>query len=157
MDNSNPILFYGTKDVYGCFSNFSPHWIKLDGKSWPTTEHYFQAQKFAGTPHEDAIRLASSPKQAAQMGRDRKHPLRTDWESVKNDVMRRAVKAKFEQHEEVRQTLLETGDAKIIENAPGDYYWGIGTRGTGKNMLGVILMEVREQLRTQNNSNSPQS
>ncbi len=146
MNQSNPILFYGTKDFYGCFSNFSPHWIKLDSQSWPTSEHYFQAQKFVGTPHEDAIRLASSPKQAAQMGRDRKRPLRADWEDVKDDVMRRAVRAKFEQHEEIRQILLGTGDAEIIENAPGDYYWGIGTRGDGKNMLGIILMEVRAEL-----------
>ena len=147
MNQTNAISFYGTKDFYGCFSNFSPHWIKLDGKSWPTTEHYFQAQKFAGTPHEDAIRRASSPKQAAQMGRDRKRPLRADWESVKDDVMRRAVKAKFEQHPEIRAVLLGTGDAEIIENAPGDYYWGCGSRGDGKNMLGIILMEVREELR----------
>lgn len=146
MNQTNPILFYGTKDFYGCFSNFSPHWIKLDGKSWPTTEHYFQAQKFVGTEHEDAIRRASSPKSAAQMGRDRKRPLRADWEEVKDDVMRRAVQAKFEQHEEIRQILLGTGDAEIIENAPGDYYWGCGSRGTGKNMLGIILVEVREAL-----------
>ena len=153
MNQTNFILFYGANNDYGCFSNFSPHWIKLDGQSWPTTEHYFQAQKFVGTPHEDAIRRASSPKQAAQMGRDRKRPLRADWEAVKDDVMRRAVKAKFEQHEEIRQILFDTGDAEIIENAPGDYYWGIGSRGDGKNMLGIILMEMRAQLRAQNNSN----
>lgn len=147
MNKPNPILFYGTNDQYGCFSNFSAHWIKLDGKSWPTTEHYFQAQKFVGTEHEDAIRLAHSPKNAANMGREHKRPLRADWEEVKDDVMRRAVRAKFEQHEEIRQILLETGDAEIIENAPGDYYWGIGSRGDGKNMLGILLMEVREQLR----------
>lgn len=146
MNKANPILFYSTKDHYGCFSNFSPHWIALDGHSWPTTEHYFQAQKFVGTPHEEAIRRAATPKQAAQMGRDRKRPLRADWEEVKDDIMRRAVQAKFEQHEEIRQILLNTGDAEIIENAPGDYYWGCGSRGTGKNRLGIILMEVRAEL-----------
>lgn len=149
MKQTIPILFYGTKDHYGCFSNFSAHWIKLDGKSWPTTEHYFQAQKFVGTEHEDKIRGAASPKNAATMGRERKRPLRADWELVKDGVMRRAVRAKFEQHEEIRQILLDTGDAEIIENAPGDYYWGIGTRGDGKNMLGIILMEVREELRAE--------
>ena len=149
MKKTEPISFYGTKDFYGCFSNFSAHWIKLDGKSWPTTEHYFQAQKFVGTKHEEAIRLASSPKQAAQMGRDRKKPLRADWEESKDDVMRRAVRAKFDQHPEIRAVLLGTGDAEIIENAPGDYYWGIGTRGDGKNMLGIILMEVRAALRVE--------
>lgn len=143
------ITFYGTKDQYGCFSNFSAHPIQLDGKEWPTTEHYFQAQKFVGTPHEERIRVATSPLIAARMGRERSRPLRADWESVKDDVMRRAVLAKFSQHETARETLLGTGDAEIIENAPRDYYWGCGSKGTGQNKLGQILVEVREMLREQ--------
>jgi ribA/ribD-fused uncharacterized protein len=58
-----PIYFYSSRDAYGCFSNFSPHGVELKGAWWPTTEHYFQAQKFAGTPHEGAARLAKTPKQ----------------------------------------------------------------------------------------------
>jgi ribA/ribD-fused uncharacterized protein len=142
-----PILFYGTKDKYGCFSNFSAHGITLDGKYWKTTEHYFQAQKFVGTEFEDVIRLLQSPKMAAIAGRDRKKPLRSDWEQVKDDVMRRAVKTKFTQHKELRELLLSTGEDEIIENAPGDYYWGCGKTGIGQNKLGIILMEVRTQLR----------
>lgn len=65
-----PIYFYSARDAYGCFSNFSPHGVALKGAWWPTTEHYFQAQKFAGTPYEDAVRLAKTPKQATAMGRD---------------------------------------------------------------------------------------
>lgn len=141
------IYFYSTTDSYGCFSNFSAHGFQLDGKYWKTSEHYFQAKKFAGTPHEHEIRAAKTPKQAAQMGRDRKRPLRKDWESVKDNIMRRAIRAKFETHADIRAILLNTGDAPIVENAPGDYYWGCGQDGTGKNMLGKILMEVRDALR----------
>jgi hypothetical protein len=65
------IYFYGTRDKYGCFSNFSPHGFELDGVYWPTSEHYFQAQKFAGTPHADQIRQVKTPKDAARLGRDR--------------------------------------------------------------------------------------
>ncbi len=101
----------------------------------------------AFSEHETIVHQAKTPGDAARLGRERKRPLRADWESVKDDVMRRAVKAKFEQHEDIREILLKTGDAEIIENAPGDYYWGIGSRGDGKNMLGIILMEVREELR----------
>ena len=114
---------------------------------WPTSEHYFQAQKFAGTAHEEAIRLANTPKQAAEMGRDRKRPLREDWEHVKGDMMREAVRQKFGTHKDIQQILLDTGDEEIVENAPSDYYWGIGADGSGKNMLGKILMEVRGELR----------
>lgn len=149
---SNPsnmaITFYSTREEpYGCFSNFSPHGFELDGKYWPTSEHYFQAQKFAGTPHEEAVRQAPSPKQAAKMGRERSRPLRPDWEHIKDDVMRRAVLRKFETHADIGEILLSTGDEEIVENAPGDWYWGIGKDGTGKNMLGQILMETRSLLR----------
>jgi hypothetical protein len=88
-----------------------------------------------------------TPKDAARMGRDRSRPLRSDWERVKDDIMRKAVLRKFETHADIREVLLSTGDAPIVENAPGDYYWGCGADGSGKNMLGQILMEVREILR----------
>lgn len=141
------IYFYGTRTQYGCFSNFSRHGFELDGVWWPTSEHYFQAQKFAGTPHANQIREVKTPKDAARMGRDRSRPLRSDWEQVKDDIMRKAVLRKFETHADIREVLLSTGDAPIVENAPGDYYWGCGADGSGKNMLGQILMEVREILR----------
>ena len=143
-----PIFFYSTREQpYGCFSNFSPHGVELDGRWWPTTEHYFQAQKFAGPEHQEAVRRAATPKQAAELGRDCGRPLRPDWEEVKDDVMRRAVLRKFETHAALRELLLGTGDEEIVENAPGDYYWGCGADGTGKNMLGKILVEVRTILR----------
>lgn len=141
------IYFYTAGEAYGCFSNFSRHGFELDGLYWKTSEHYFQAQKFAGTKYETRIREARSPKDAANLGRRRDFPLRKDWESVKDDVMRRAVLKKFQTHEDIRGILLNTGEEAIVENAPGDYYWGCGQDGTGKNMLGVILMEVRDQLR----------
>ena len=94
----NVIEFYSTTGEFGCFSNFSRHSIFIKKKRWPTTEHYFQAQKFAGEPDEEAVRMASKPAQAASMGRDRKRPLRRDWESVKERVMFDALRAKFTQH-----------------------------------------------------------
>jgi ribA/ribD-fused uncharacterized protein len=150
------IYFYSTREApYGCFSNFSSHGIEMDGQWWPTTEHYFQAQKFAGTPYTEKVRLATSPKQAAEIGRDRRLPLRPDWERVKDDVMRRAVLRKFETHAQIREILLATGEEDIVENTKHDYYWGCGQDGSGKNMLGQILVEVRAILREQvDNMNS---
>jgi N-glycosidase YbiA len=149
--SEDTVYFYSTQGEYGCFSNFSPHGFQLDGKYWKTSEHYFQAQKFV--PHQEhveAVRLAKTPKQAAEMGRDRKRPLRKDWEKVKEDVMRKALLAKFRTHADLRETLLQTGDAPIVENAPGDYHWGCGRDGSGKNRLGVLLMQIREVLRDEN-------
>lgn len=141
------IYFYSTRSEYGSFSNFSHHGFELDGEHWLTTEHYFQAQKFPETEHCEQIRQAKTPKDAAKMGRERSRPLRQDWEKVKDDIMRKAVLCKFETHADIREILLATGDEEIVENAPGDYYWGCGKDGSGKNMLGQILMEVREILR----------
>ena len=143
-----PIYFYSVREEpYGAFSNFSAHGFTLEGHYWRTSEHYFQASKFIGTPHYEAVRDAKSPKDAANMGRERSRPLRPDWEEVKEDVMRRALAAKFAAHPELRQRLLETGDAPLVENAPGDRYWGCGADGTGKNRLGHLLVELRSNLR----------
>jgi ribA/ribD-fused uncharacterized protein len=145
------INFYSATGEHGCFSNFSRHSVFLKGKRWPTSEHYFQAQKFVGEPDEEAIRKASKPSEAASMGRDRKRPLRRDWESVKEGVMLDALRAKFTQHEELKAILLGTGDAVLVEHTAKDSYWGDGGDGSGKNRLGQLLMKVREELRAQNN------
>jgi N-glycosidase YbiA len=143
----NAICFYSVSAAYGEFSNFSAHPIELKGRVWPTSEHYFQAQKFAGTPYEEEVRLAKSPMIAARLGRSRKQPLRSDWESVKEQVMQEALHAKFTQHAPLRTLLLQTGDAELIEHTRNDNYWGDGGDGSGKNRLGQLLMELRSQLK----------
>ena len=141
------INFYLIDHDYGEFSNFAPYPIQLDGKTWPTTEHYFQAQKFHGTAHEEDIRLVGSPMTAARMGRDRDRPLRPDWEAAKDNIMRVALHAKFTQHTVLTELLLGTGDNTIVEHTKNDSYWGDGGDGTGHNMLGIMLMELRTALR----------
>ena len=142
----NRILFYRISEPYGEFSNFAPCPVKLKGHTWPTTEHYFQAQKFSGTEHEHDIRKTKSPMIAARLGRSRKLPLRKDWDSAKDNVMREALRAKFTQHADLRALLLGTGDAILVEHTEKDNYWGDAGNGTGKNRLGQLLMELREQL-----------
>ena len=142
-----PVYFYSASGEHGGFSNFAAYPIKLKNRTWTTSEHYFQAQKFADTPHEEHVRKAKGPGEAARMGRDRKRPLRKDWESVKDGVMLDAVRAKFAQHEELAKILLETGEAELVEHTVRDRYWADGGDGSGKNMLGRILMQVREELR----------
>lgn len=141
---TNKIKFYSTTDEYGEFSNFAPFPIKLKKKLWPTSEHYFQAMKFQDAKDRNEIQKAKTPMEAVRKGRDRKRKLRRDWESVKEQVMRDAVLAKFSQHPELTELLLSTGDAVIVEHTENDAYWG---DGKGKNRLGHILMSVREQLR----------
>lgn len=142
------IRFYRTRGPHGYMSNFSPHgFTDESGNYWPTSEHYYQAAKFLG--HDDLIeqvRLAKSPMAAASLGR-RLSPLREDWEDVKDDVMRRALFLKFTQNLDIQMNLLETGDDTLIEDSPTDFYWGCGASNNGKNMLGKLLMELRDDLR----------
>lgn len=79
----------------------------------------------------------------------RKVDLRTDWDLVKLDVMRRVVRAKFEQHPNLAQYLLDTGDAELIEgNTWHDVYWGVDLKtDEGENHLGKILMALRQEFR----------
>ena len=120
----------------------------VDGKSWPTSEHYFQAQKFVGTPYVDVIRKLKAPREAFQMSRDPKVSRwrRKDWESVKDDIMLKALLCKFTQHKRLRKKLLETGSKKLIEHTFNDSYWGDGGDGSGGNKLGQLLMQVRKKL-----------
>jgi ribA/ribD-fused uncharacterized protein len=143
---AEPIHFYSVGDPYGEFSNFSAHPITLGKKKWPTSEHYFQAQKFENPSDREEVRKANSPMLAARLGRDRKKKLRKDWEAVKVGIMRQALEAKFTQHPELKELLLSTGTAKLVEHTANDHYWGDGGDGTGKNMLGMLLMGLRERL-----------
>lgn len=170
--NCDAIKFY-EKGPYFEFSNFYPVKVKMGGLSYPTSEHAYQAAKFLGpkaTPrhreYAEVIRLINTPGKAKILATQKcvggykwktdLNPaiieysdlkLRSDWEEVKNDVMRKIVRAKFSRNSKLRVLLLSTGNALIQENSPRDYYWGIGADGSGSNWLGLILMEVRQSLR----------
>jgi N-glycosidase YbiA len=143
------IYFYKVWQPYGCFSNFSPHSIEIKGTCWPTVEHYYQAQKFVNSPDAHIIPLihaATTPEEAAALGRCHTRHLRLDWNLVKTEIMRVAVHKKFITHPEIKQILLQTGEEILVENSPTDYFWGCGADHTGENNLGKILMSVRSEI-----------
>lgn len=141
------ILFYDPHDECGFLSNWYPAPVYLKEKIWPTPEHYYHAQKMAGTEYEEICRLQNSPREAFEMSRRPDVPIREDWEDIRVKVMRKALFAKFQQHPELAERLLETGGAKLIEDSPVDDFWGIGEDGTGDNVSGKILMEIRERFK----------
>lgn len=140
------IYFFDRDDKYYQLSNFAGFGFKLDGYEWRTMEHYFQAMKFEGTPQFDKILNSGSPKQAKDLGQSRATPIRSDWDLVKEEIMTRGLREKFKDPE-LRKILLGTGKKELIENSPYDKYWGIGPNGKGKNRLGVLLMELRTELK----------
>ena len=99
---------------------------------------------------KEEIRQIASPMDAALEGRNRQNPLRPDWEEVKDEVMLQALRMKFSQNPDIAKELMATGDAILIEHTRNDAYWSDGGHGSGKNKLGLILMQVREELKNAN-------
>lgn len=147
------IYFFTREDKFYELSNFAGFGFELDGNYWRTMEHYFQAMKFVGTTQFDRICNAGSPKQAKALGQSREIPIRKDWESVKEVIMLKGLRAKFSD-EKLVELLLSTGRRELIENSPYDSYWGIGPRNKGKNRLGVMLMKLRDEIKKQRKNNA---
>jgi len=149
------------KDEFAWLSNFWPtnDWF-FKGK---TVEHWFQATKFKdqeGSENiHDKILDCSTPGKAKRMGK--KHRMmRTDWEEVKMIVMEELLFLKFMQNSDLKEKLLQTGDAILEEgNNWHDTFWGICPPGSGngKNMLGKLLMKVRKELRSESSHSNENS
>ena len=99
---------------------------------------------------QEEIRQIASPMDTAIEGRDRQNLLRPDWEEIKDEVMLQVLRMKFSQNPEIAKELLATGDAILIEHTRNDDYWADGGDGSGKNKLGLLLMQVREELKNSN-------
>eukprot|EP01147_Barroeca_monosierra_P007763 gene7763-630_t len=154
----DPILFHGTKNSDTNFlSNFFESAIVLDGKKWPSTEHYFHAAKFPDEDYQECIRKAKNPAKAKQLGQSREHPIRHDWEDVKVGIMLQACLAKFRQNPILARRLLKTGSRQLIEHTEKDSIWGDGGDGTGKNLLGQVLMQVRDILQSESKNRESNS
>jgi diaminohydroxyphosphoribosylaminopyrimidine deaminase/5-amino-6-(5-phosphoribosylamino)uracil reductase len=168
--DAEEVRFYKSWDRYGALSNFSPHSIvapkswrgvdAVDGDDedveWPTVEHFYQAQKFSGVDAPAArdamerIRAAASPEEAARIGRtSQKHCpelIRADWAAQKEGVMRAALRAKLSGHDAPRALLVGTKGKDVLEDSPHDAIWGVGRDGGGGNLLGKMLVELRDEL-----------
>lgn len=129
---------------YAFLSNFYSAPIVFEKIEYPTAEHAFQAAKTNDISLRRYIASLNTPGEAKRAGR--RLDLRSDWESVKDEVMERICFLKFNRNLGLRDKLLETGDAILIEgNTWNDTYWGM-CNGTGLNKLGKILMNVRTEL-----------
>ena len=131
------------KGKYRFLSNYYDCDVIVDGLLYSNSEAAFHAQKC--TLREEQYQfMRLNPAEAKRLGRRVK--LRSDWELIKSQMMYAVVKAKFQQNPLLKKKLLDTGKATLIEgNTWGDRYWG-QVNGEGKNMLGKILMRVREEL-----------
>ena len=143
---SKPIQRFSGKNAF--LSNFEPCGVYVDGMLYTSVEHAFQASKTFDIREREFIAHTESPNEAKKLGR--KVKLREDWESVKGQIMLDLLRQKFK-YTRLRDLLLATGDAELIEgNTWGDKFWGV-CNGEGKNMLGKFLMQVRTEIRNEDN------
>lgn len=144
------IRFYRANEKpYGAFSNLFPRPVKFEGRTYATSEHAYQAGKAAKPAVRDWILSAPTPSLAAMAA----HGLYVwdvvpNWADIKFDRMRAVLRAKFEQHADLKALLISTGEARLVEagtvNNAVNRLWG-EVDGKGQNMLGVMLMELRSE------------
>ena len=143
-----PIRFFMPDAPYGWLCALSAHPVEIDGRLWPTAEHFYQAQKFP-FHHvvQELIRAEPDPFRAKAISKEHKALVVGDWKPTRClEVFRYATHAKFRQHPSLAAQLLATGDAELIEESPDDAFWGSGPSGDGQNWVGRIVMEVRAAL-----------
>lgn len=147
------IHFYRADDKqYGVFSNLLRRPISFEGEIFPTAEHAYQAGKARKKEVRDWLMAAPSPSLLAMAAHGLYYwDIAPGWSTTKFARMKAVLVAKFTQHDDLKQTLLSTGKSRLVEAATVDStvnrLWG-EVNGVGKNMLGVLLMEVREELRS---------
>ena len=148
---STEVRFYRANEKpYGAFSNLYRREIEFEGEKFATSEHAYQAGKARKPEVRRWLMEAPTPALLAMAA----HGLyvwdiNSEWSKIKFDRMKRVLQAKFTQHEDMKQLLLSTGTARLVESATVDNavnrLWG-EVNGVGKNKLGELLMEVRAEL-----------
>jgi ribA/ribD-fused uncharacterized protein len=154
------IAFTKVKLPYGWLGNMSPYPIEYEGKLYRTSEALFQALRFQGYPEvQEEIRAQRSPMSAKMVAKRHRHLLNRnpEWDEADDDIerMRLCLKLKLAQHPELIQMLIDTGDALIIEDCTARprgsaKFWGAvleDGQWVGRNVLGNLWMELREELR----------
>ena len=158
--NQKPMVFFW-KDTEenGCFSNWYSRPFVIDGIQYPHVEQYMMSQK-ARLFHDDvryaAILRTENPNDCKKLGKQVTPFDPKIWDGAKYEIVKAGNRAKFEQNPDLKAKLLATGTAILAEASPRDKIWGIGKTARtaaevdpsawpGKNLLGKILMELREE------------
>jgi ribA/ribD-fused uncharacterized protein len=115
--------------------------IVIDGITYPSVEHYYQSKKAVDSQKEETIRNAISCNEAKKLGNSPELILHSDWGTRKISIMKKALEEKFTQHGELREILLSTGDAILMENSQEDYFWGIRADGAYTSPLSFDMRQ----------------
>ncbi|KAG9647445.1 DUF1768-domain-containing protein, partial [Aureobasidium melanogenum] len=165
-DSSEPIYFFNTREKpYGIFSQFrqctftDPKYPDLEFRCAEQYMMYSKAQTFNSPAIAAEILATTASTAQKKLGRQIKGFSDEVWDAVKVGIVERGNLLKFEQNEEFKKVLLDTGDRLLVEAAANDKIWGIGYTAAGakkvsrerwgQNRLGKALMNVREKIRAE--------
>ena len=155
------IRFYEPDSEYGYLSNWYMSDFMYAGRRYHSMEQYMMFQKaltFGDLEIADKIMASRDLPEIKKLGRSVAHYNDVLWKTIRVQIMRRGIRAKFQQNPELLYNLLRTGSSLLAECAPRDLVWGIGMdiedarsgdpkEWKGRNLLGRTLMRVREDLR----------
>ena len=149
VTGDNTVYFHGKEEPYYEFTNSAPYGFFSNNTFWQTAEHYFQAQKFPKMALYEEVRQARTPAAARELAQLNQRRWRSDWDEVSEGVMGDALRQKFADNPPLKQLLLSTGQRPLVAADHEDPIWGFGPDRQGENKLGQILMELRDQYRTE--------
>ena len=145
-------IFFGIEptDQYYAFSNYAPYSIDIDGETWPTVDHYIYASATNDVGVRQTIRTGTvSEARRIIQAMASAGTLIPEWKTHLLDAAMLALRAKFTQYDDLRWTLINTGNTPLIYNTSHDAYWGAGPNMTDKNHLGALLMQLRAELQAE--------
>lgn len=156
----NIICFHNPNEENGYLSNWYPAHFIVEGIEFSSMEQFMMYQK-AGRFHDASVAKeilsTNDVAEIKKLGREVHGYNENTWNGVRQIIVYEGLKAKFSQNAELKEKLVDTGDAILAECAVRDQIWGIGlsmrdpnrldrSKWRGKNLLGYALMMVREQL-----------
>jgi ribA/ribD-fused uncharacterized protein len=150
MSSDTEILFSGRYNDYGFLSNSYLSEMIIDKLEYYHVEGYFQSVKLKDIDDiaSERIRQIENPMECERVA---KNVLLTKeqtdhWNSIRYNIMKKGVYTKFTSSKYLQKLLIQTGNKNIVNNIEHDSYWGVGYDRKGLNMLGKILMDIRQQL-----------
>jgi len=157
LEGEQVIKFYRAVGTYGFLSNLYKKPVEFEGRVFPTSEHAYQFGKFIDPEAREWAMKSPKPHLLCIVA----HGLNSwdivkNWSKIRFDRMYKVLQAKFSDPE-LKEKLLNTGNLILIENSKTDTTWGIGKSGKGKNMLGKLLMKVRDELNNKHIANASRS
>src|SRR5690606_18560701 len=141
-------ILFNSKE-YPLFSNMWPAPFVRGSIVYKSVEHYYQYHKL----HPEEVELREKvlktmdPFDARFYGKKGKGRLRDGFETARNKIMRKGLRSSYLQNPVRLVSLVKTGNAHLVHHSPWDTYWGVDDEGKGKNMLGILLMELRAEFR----------